>query len=193
MNIETIISIIFGVGGIGSIVIKNYLDKQTKKEDRELDTINDLKEEINLLGERIDQLMQEKLDLSIKVARLEERLLVSAKNRIKVMNLTTKIIIALVVSFTANIVLLMKLFEEPKQQDNSLLYQEIDNSKKQVAQQQEKIQDLNTKIKQFRLVEDSLQVTLQENKQKLIKNNEAVYQIPNSDLNDSVKFILAGI
>ena len=109
------------------------------------------------------------------------------------MNLTTKIIIALVVSFTANIVLLMKLFEEPKQQDNSLLYQEIDNSKKQVAQQQEKIQDLNTKIKQFRLVEDSLQVTLQENKQKIIKNNEAVYQIPNSDLNDSVKFILAGI
>lgn len=109
------------------------------------------------------------------------------------MSLTTKIIIALVVSFTANIVLLMKLFEEPKQQDNSLLYQEIDNSKKQVAQQQEKIQDLNTKIKQFRLVEDSLQVTLQENKQKLIKNNEAVYQIPNSDLNDSVKFILAGI
>jgi hypothetical protein len=83
MNIETIISIIFGVGGIGSIVIKNYLDKQTKKEDRELDTINDLKEEMNLLGERIDQLMQEKLDLSIKVARLEERLLVSAKNRIK--------------------------------------------------------------------------------------------------------------
>lgn len=83
MNIETIISIIFGVGGIGSIVIKNYLDKQTKKEDRELDTINDLKEEINLLGERIDQLTQEKLDLSIKVARLEERLLVSAKNRIK--------------------------------------------------------------------------------------------------------------
>jgi len=83
MNIETIISIIFGVGGIGSIVIKNYLDKQTKKEDRELDTFNDLKEEINLLGERIDQLMQEKLDLSIKVARLEERLLVSAKNRIK--------------------------------------------------------------------------------------------------------------
>ena len=83
MNIETIISIIFGVGGIGSIVIKNYLDKQTKKEDRELDTINDLREEINLLGERIDQLMQEKLDLSIKVARLEERLLVSAKNRIK--------------------------------------------------------------------------------------------------------------
>lgn len=83
MNIETIISIIFGVGGIGSIVIKNYLDKQTKKEDRELDTINDLKEEINLLGERIDQLMQEKLDLSIKVARLEERLLVSAKNRIR--------------------------------------------------------------------------------------------------------------
>ena len=109
------------------------------------------------------------------------------------MSLTTKIIIALVVSFTADIVLLMKLFEEPKQQDNSLLYQEIDNSKKQVAQQQEKIQDLNTKIKQFRLVEDSLQVTLQENKQKLIKNNEAVYQIPNSDLNDSVKFILAGI
>lgn len=104
-----------------------------------------------------------------------------------------KIIIALVVSFTANIVLLMKLFEEPAQQDNSLLYQEIDNSKKQVEEQQQKIQELNKRIRQFSLVEDSLQVTLQEKQQQLIKNNEAVYQIPSNNLNDSVKSILAGI
>jgi hypothetical protein len=105
----------------------------------------------------------------------------------------TKIIIALVVSFTVNIVLLMKLFEEPAQQDNSLLYQEIDNSKKQVEEQQQKIQELNKRIRQFSLVEDSLQVTLQEKQQQLIKNNEAVYQIPSNNLNDSVKSILAGI
>jgi hypothetical protein len=69
----------------------------------------------------------------------------------------------------------MKLFEEPAQQDNSLLYQEIDNSKKQVEEQQQKIQELNKRIRQFSLVEDSLQVTLQEKQQQLIKNNEAVY------------------
>lgn len=104
-----------------------------------------------------------------------------------------KIIIALVVSFTINIVLLMKLFEEPAQQDNSLLYQEIDNSKKQVEEQQQKIQELNKRIRQFSLVEDSLQVTLQEKQQQLIKNNEAVYEIPSNNLNDSVKSILARI
>ena len=83
MNLETIISILFGVGGVGSVVVKNYLDKQNKKEDQELEAIHELKEEIRLLGKRIEQLTQEKLELSIKVARLEERLLVSAKNRIK--------------------------------------------------------------------------------------------------------------
>lgn len=83
MNLETIISILFGVGGVGSVVVKNYLDKQNKKEDQELEVLHELKEEIRLLEERIEQLMQEKLELSIKVARLEERLLVSAKNRIK--------------------------------------------------------------------------------------------------------------
>ena len=83
MNLETIISILFGVGGVGSVVVKNYLDKQNKREDKELEVLHELKEEIRLLGERIEQLTQEKLELSIKVARLEERLLVSAKNRIK--------------------------------------------------------------------------------------------------------------
>lgn len=83
MNLETIISILFGVGGVGSVVVKNYLDKQNKREDQELEALHELKEEIRLLGERIEQLTQEKLELSIKVARLEERLLVSAKNRIK--------------------------------------------------------------------------------------------------------------
>ena len=68
----------------------------------------------------------------------------------------------------------MKLFEEPAQQDNSLLYQEIDNSKKQVEEQQQKIQELNKRIIQFSLVEDSLQVTLQEKQQQLIKNKFSV-------------------
>lgn len=83
MNIESIISILFGVGGVGSVVVKNYLDKQNKREDQEIEALHELKEEIRLLGERIEQLTQDKLELSIKVARLEERLLVSAKNRIK--------------------------------------------------------------------------------------------------------------
>lgn len=83
MNLETIISILFGVGGIGSFIVKNYIDNQNKKENQDLKTLNDLREEVHLLGERIEQLTQEKLDLSIKVARLEERLILSAKNRIK--------------------------------------------------------------------------------------------------------------
>lgn len=83
MNLETIISILFGVGGIGSFIVKNYIDNQNKKENQDLKTLNDLREEVHLLGEKIEQLTQEKLDLSIKVARLEERLILSAKNRIK--------------------------------------------------------------------------------------------------------------
>ena len=83
MNIENIIITLFGVGGIGGMLLKYYLEKQNKKDDLELEAINDLKDEIKLLGEKIEQLTQEKLELSVKVAKLEERLLLTAKNRVK--------------------------------------------------------------------------------------------------------------
>lgn len=83
MDIENIIITLFGVGGIGGMLLKYYLEKQNKKDDLELEALNDLKDEIKLLGERIEQLTQEKLELSVKVAKLEERLLLSAKNRVK--------------------------------------------------------------------------------------------------------------
>ena len=83
MDIENIIITLFGVGGIGGMLLKYYLEKQNKKDDLELKAINDLKDEIKLLGDRIDELTQEKLELSVKVAKLEERLLLSAKNRVK--------------------------------------------------------------------------------------------------------------
>ena len=71
------------LGGVGGMLLKYYLEKQNKKDDLELEALNDLKDEIKLLGDRIDELTQEKLELSVKVAKLEERLLLSAKNRIK--------------------------------------------------------------------------------------------------------------
>jgi len=83
MDIENIIITLFGVGGIGGMLLKYYLEKQNKKDNLELEALNDLKDEIKLLGDRIEQLTQEKLELSVKVAKLEERLLLSAKNRVK--------------------------------------------------------------------------------------------------------------
>ena len=83
MDIENIIITLFGVGGVGGMLLKYYLEKQNKKDNLELEALNDLKEEIKLLGDKIDELTQEKLELSVKVAKLEERLLLSAKNRVK--------------------------------------------------------------------------------------------------------------
>jgi len=83
MDIENIIITLFGVGGVGGMLLKYYLEKQNKKDNLELEAINDLKDEIKLLGDKIDELTQEKLELSVKVAKLEERLLLSAKNRVK--------------------------------------------------------------------------------------------------------------
>lgn len=83
MDIENIIITLFGVGGVGGMLLKYYLEKQNKKDNLELEALNDLKDEIKLLGDKIDELTQEKLELSVKVAKLEERLLLSAKNRIK--------------------------------------------------------------------------------------------------------------
>ncbi len=83
MDIENVIITLFGVGGVGGMLLKYYLEKQNKKDNLELEALNDLKDEIKLLGDKIDELTQEKLELSVKVAKLEERLLLSAKNRVK--------------------------------------------------------------------------------------------------------------
>ena len=63
MDIENIIITLFGVGGVGGMLLKYYLEKQNKKDDLELEALNDLKDEIKLLGDKIDELTQEKLEL----------------------------------------------------------------------------------------------------------------------------------
>jgi hypothetical protein len=64
MNLETIISILFGVGGVGSVVVKNYLDKQNKKEDLELKALHELKESCLLkwLGLKRGYYCQQKIE-----------------------------------------------------------------------------------------------------------------------------------
>ena len=61
-------------------IIKQKIDIGAKKED---DQIERLTEKITSLELKIDELIQENLNLKVKVAKMEERILLTAKNRIK--------------------------------------------------------------------------------------------------------------
>ena len=61
-------------------IIKKKIDINAKKED---DQIERLTEKISSLELKIDELIQENLNLKVKVAKMEERILLTAKNRIK--------------------------------------------------------------------------------------------------------------
>jgi len=61
-------------------IIKKKIDINAKKED---DQIERLTEKISSLEVKIDELIQENLNLKVKVAKMEERILLTAKNRIK--------------------------------------------------------------------------------------------------------------
>ena len=61
-------------------IIKKKIDINAKKED---DQIERLTEKITSLELKIDELIQENLNLKVKVAKMEERILLTAKNRIK--------------------------------------------------------------------------------------------------------------
>lgn len=61
-------------------IIKKKIDINAKKED---DQIERLTEKITSLEVKIDELIQENLNLKVKVAKMEERILLTAKNRVK--------------------------------------------------------------------------------------------------------------
>ncbi len=61
-------------------IVKKKIDINAKKED---DQIERLTEKITSLELKIDELIQENLNLKVKVAKMEERILLTAKNRIK--------------------------------------------------------------------------------------------------------------
>ena len=61
-------------------IIKKKIDINAKKED---DQIGRLTEKITSLELKIDELIQENLNLKVKVAKMEERILLTAKNIVK--------------------------------------------------------------------------------------------------------------
>lgn len=61
-------------------IIKKKIDISAQKED---DQIARLTEKISSLEVKIDELIQENMNLKVKLAKMEERILLTAKNRIK--------------------------------------------------------------------------------------------------------------
>ena len=61
-------------------IIKKKIDISAQKED---DQIGRLTEKITSLEVKIDELIQENMNLKVKLAKMEERILLTAKNRIK--------------------------------------------------------------------------------------------------------------
>ena len=61
-------------------IIKKKIDISAKKEDNQIERLT---EKISSLEVKIDELIQENLNLKVKLAKMEERILLTAKNRIK--------------------------------------------------------------------------------------------------------------
>ena len=96
MQNETIISLVVGlIGALGLKEVWNIWKKkidnstQIKYEIRKdnKQRIKELENQVNELRERIENLLLENADIKVNVARLEERILLTAKNRIKNKNI----------------------------------------------------------------------------------------------------------
>jgi|TARA_R110000868_G_scaffold155294_1_gene381698 predicted nuclease with TOPRIM domain len=96
MQNETIISLVVGlIGALGLKEVWNIWKKkidnstQIKSEIRKdnKQRIRELEDQVNELRERIENLLLENADIKVNVARLEERILLTAKNRIKNKNI----------------------------------------------------------------------------------------------------------
>lgn len=61
-------------------IIKKKIDISAKKEDNQIERLT---EKISSLEVKIDELIQENMNLKVKLAKMEERILLTAKNRIK--------------------------------------------------------------------------------------------------------------
>lgn len=92
MEAQTIISLVVGLAGAlglkeGWNIWKKKIDNSTqiKSEIREdnRQRIKELEDQVNELRERIETLLIQNADMKAHVARLEERILLTAKNRIK--------------------------------------------------------------------------------------------------------------
>ena len=79
---ETILIALISALGVKEIwnIIKKKIDISAQKED---DQIGRLTEKITSLEVKIDELIQENMNLKVKLAKMEERILLTAKNRIK--------------------------------------------------------------------------------------------------------------
>jgi len=68
-------------------IIKKKIDINAKKEEKEdnlfITQIENLTEKIGALEMKIDELIKENLSLKVKVAKMEERIIHTAKNRFK--------------------------------------------------------------------------------------------------------------
>ena len=86
---EPILIALISALGIKEIwnIIKKKMDQNEKKSERDdnisLAVIEELKDKIGGLEEKINKLIEENTDLKIKVARMEERLIRNAKNKVK--------------------------------------------------------------------------------------------------------------
>lgn len=61
-------------------IIKKKIDISAQKEDNQIERLT---EKISSLEIKIDELIQENMNLKVKLAKMEERILLTAKNRIK--------------------------------------------------------------------------------------------------------------
>lgn len=79
---ETILIALISALGVKEIwnIIKKKIDISAKKEDNQIERLT---EKIRSLEVKIDELIQENMNLKVKLAKMEERILLTAKNRIK--------------------------------------------------------------------------------------------------------------
>ncbi len=61
-------------------IVKKKIDINAKKEDNHIEMLT---EKISNLEIKIDELIKENMQLKVKVAKMEERILLTAKNRVK--------------------------------------------------------------------------------------------------------------
>lgn len=79
---EPILMALISALGVKEIwnIIKKKIDISAKKEDNQIERLT---EKISSLEVKIDELIQENMNLKVKLAKMEERILLTAKNRIK--------------------------------------------------------------------------------------------------------------
>ena len=86
---ETILIALISALGVKEIwnIIKKKIDINAKKQEREnniyVDQIDLLTNKVEQLEVKIDELIKENLHLKVKIVKMESRILLTAKNRIK--------------------------------------------------------------------------------------------------------------